>query len=106
MRHLLRDTISAHHRTGESASGAATEAITLHAGTFLPLTAAQSRNAQGASPADSGTAYIDATGWGDTWTLEPGDAVTHKGTRYSVLAVSAHTNPRTGVLWHIEVRCG
>ena len=104
---LCAEAVTTTHRTGtEDASGNAIVATSSHAAAFTEVTAGMRWAAQGTLPADAVLVVILGEGYGDTWELEPGDSVTRAGIVYPVVNVTAVTNPRTGVLSHIEAVCG
>jgi len=103
MSHLWRDTITVLENAGEDADGATVDKPTDVRGSSRKLTARERRNAAGDVPASAGVAILKATGYGDTWELEPGDAIAVAGNRMSVLSVAEIRDPRRNRLHHLEV---
>ncbi|MDZ4181153.1 MAG: hypothetical protein U1E29_18275 [Coriobacteriia bacterium] len=103
---LFDRTVTVTENTGEDASGNMTARVTSLAGSWWSLTEEERRTSTGALSATKVMAVLTPAGFGDTWSVRPGDSLSIDGVSHSVLGATPAYNPRMGVNHHIEVSCG
>lgn len=92
---------------GEDDDGKAIEPRTSHAkGVFVDVTQTENVSTTGAIPAGSVFAYIEPDGFGDSWSVKPGDEISDGTRSIKVSTVVPANNPRTSELHHIEASGG
>jgi len=105
---LCAETVTVAERlAAEDASGNATYRTTIHAACFTQVTEAMRWAAGGTLPADAVFVTLLPDGYGETWSLKPGDTVTRSGVSYTVHSQTAVYAPRSQGqrLSHIEAMC-
>ena len=83
-------------------NGSKVNRTTSHLSVYVELTEAQRRGADGAVSASRALLMLPADGFGDTWSLKPGDKCEVRDENRRVVSVTEAQNPRLRVTSHIE----